>query len=117
VKILHLGPERARPITQFDSREARILPAARLGERASVHWLTIGPQGVVGGHPASAPQLFLVVGGSGWVRAGESGRVLIAAGEAAYWDEGEWHESGSEMGLTAVVIEGHGLVPAEPPLR
>lgn len=71
----------------------------------------LGPGGVIGRHPASVEQLLVVVEGSGWVTGGEGERTRIAAGEAAFWDAGEEHETTSDDGLTAIVIEGPGLAP------
>ena len=52
------------------------------------------------------PQIFAVVEGS--VRADGQ---LLTAGQAAFWEQGEEHETTSEDGATAVVIEGEGLEP------
>jgi len=49
--------------------------------------------------------LFLVVQGEGWVSGESDKRVFIKTGEAAYWEKGEWHESGTESGITAIIIE------------
>ena len=57
-------------------------------------------------HPATVPQIFAVVDGS--VRADGQ---LLAAGQAAFWEQGEEHETTSDDGATAVVIEGEGLEP------
>jgi hypothetical protein len=59
------------------------------------------------------PQLFLVLAGEGWVRGAESDRIQIEPGQAAFWTTGEWHESGSETGMTAVVIESPALDPSQ----
>ena len=67
--------------------------------------IEIEPGGVVGRHPAAVAQLFVVVEGSGWVSGGGGEREPIAAGEAVLWEEGEEHESGSEGGMTALVLE------------
>jgi hypothetical protein len=32
---------------------------------------------------------------------------------AAFWSDAEWHESGSESGMTVIVIEGETLDPAQ----
>ncbi|MFR9724806.1 cupin [Streptomyces sp. MS19] len=81
------------------------------GGPVSATCLSVAPGGTVGAHPATAPQVFLVVAGDGWV-AGEDGRrVPVAAGTGVRWEAGETHSSGSEggAGLTAIVLEGHGL--------
>jgi hypothetical protein len=36
------------------------------------------------------------------------GRVPIAVGRAAFWGRGEEHETGTDTGLTAIVLEGPG---------
>ncbi len=73
----------------------------------------IGPNGVVGYHQATVPQLFLVVQGSGWVTSTDRARHPITAGQAAFWHGGEWHESGSDDGIMVIVVEGEGLDPAQ----
>lgn len=54
------------------------------------------------------PQLFCIVAGSGWVSGEDGTRVPIRTGEAAWWDRGEIHESGTDTGMTAIVLEGDG---------
>jgi quercetin dioxygenase-like cupin family protein len=53
--------------------------------------------------------LFTVVRGAGWVSGGDGGRAAIAAGEAVLWEAGEEHESGSDEGMTALVVEAESL--------
>jgi hypothetical protein len=36
-------------------------------------------------------------------------RISIVAGEAVVWDIGEEHESGSDEGMTAIVVEAEEL--------
>ena len=47
--------------------------------------------------------------GSGWVSGANGEREAIQAGEAVLWDPGEEHESGSEEGMTALVVEAESL--------
>jgi quercetin dioxygenase-like cupin family protein len=54
-------------------------------------------------------QLFTVVGGSGWVSGADGEREPIRAGEAVLWQPGEEHESGSEEGMTVLVVEAESL--------
>ncbi len=63
------------------------------------------PGGAIGRHPTRLWQLFLVVSGSGWVSGADGDRRGVAAGEAAVWEPGEEHASGTDTGLTAVVVQ------------
>lgn len=103
----------ARSITQFGSLGVAIAPIAR-PDALSVQLgcMYLAPGGRIGRHPAGGAQLFLVVAGAGWVAGADGVRVPIAAGEAAFWEPGEEHESGSEGGMTALALEAETLDPA-----
>lgn len=81
----------------------------RLATGAHAVVIEIGAGGVVGRHPAVFAQLFVVVRGSGWVSGSDAEREPIATGEAVLWDAGEEHESGSEEGMTALVLEAESV--------
>jgi hypothetical protein len=111
MKLYRFGPDVGRQITQFES-DFVMTPLVRLAQGAAqIGCMHLGPGGVVGFHPATVPQLFLVVAGAGWVRGPEAERTPIRPYEAAFWPAGEWHESGSDAGMTAIVIEGEGVDP------
>jgi quercetin dioxygenase-like cupin family protein len=76
--------------------------------------MRLAPGGSVGYHQATTPQLFAVVEGTGWVSSGDK-RIHepISAGGAVLWDEGEWHEVGSDRGLVAIVVEAAQLAPSD----
>ena len=38
---------------------------------------------------------------------------LIGYDQAAYWDKGEWHESGIETGMILIIVEGVNVDPAK----
>lgn len=57
-------------------------------------------------HPATVPQIFAVLDGSGEVSGADGVGETIAADEAVFWIEGEEHEVESAVGLTALIIEG-----------
>ncbi len=99
------------PITQFGSVNVAISGILRTDGPVQIGRMRLGPGGLVGYHQAVGPQLFLVVEGEGWVRGEGLERHTIRAGQAAFWGEGEWHESGSEQGMVAIVIEGSALEP------
>jgi quercetin dioxygenase-like cupin family protein len=81
----------------------------RLAAEAHVVVIEVEPGGVVGRHPAGAMQLFSVIRGSGWVSGDDGERALIQAGEAVVWEPGEEHESGSDKGMTVLVVEAESL--------
>ena len=81
----------------------------RLAGDAHVVVIEVGPEGVVARHPAVGAQLFAVVRGSGWVGGGDGRRESIEVGEAVLWEPGEEHESGSDEGMTVLVVEAESL--------
>ena len=99
------------PITQFGSINVVISGVVQTSGAVQIGRMQLGPGDVVGYHQATKPQLFFVVEGAGWVRSEGPERFPIAAGQAAYWETDEWHESGSEHGMVAIVIEGDALDP------
>lgn len=88
---------------------------SRLFHSAAIHvsCMRLPPGGLVGLHQASGPQLLAVVEGGGWFRGQEEERTRISPGEAVFWNAGEWHETGSDGGLVAVVIESRHLAAGE----
>jgi mannose-6-phosphate isomerase-like protein (cupin superfamily) len=82
----------------------------RLATEANAVVIEVGPGGVVGRHPAGVAQLFVVVSGSGWVSGADGVRETIHSAEAVLWERGEEHESGSEEGMTVVVLEAETLL-------
>jgi quercetin dioxygenase-like cupin family protein len=98
--------EGEREVTAPGSVSARV---RRLAAEAHIVVIEVGAGGVVARHPAAGDQLFAVVAGSGWVSGGDGGREPIRTGEAVLWEPGEEHESGSDDGMTALVVEAEAL--------
>ena len=92
-----------RTIEAFGSAAASVTGLSRDVRQVVV--IRIGAGGHLGRHPAVCEQLFLVIEGSGWVTGQDGERVPIATGEAAVWTEGEEHESGTDEGMAALVVE------------
>lgn len=101
----------AHPVTQFDSHGVAMGRGVRFEGDAQIGCFHIEPGGVVGYHQAGGPQLFMCVSGEGWVTGTDRCRVEIHPGQAAFWTTGEFHESGSETGMMAVVVEGSNVDP------
>jgi hypothetical protein len=117
MRIYRFDAEAGRHIDHFGSDFVMTRLVHCTGDRNGTGELFAGCMhipagGIVGYHQATEPQLFLVVAGAGWVRGEAEMRCPIAAFEAAFWQGGEWHEAGSETGMTVFVIEGEGVDPA-----
>lgn len=109
MQIYNFSKEVGKSIEAFGSQQlfiSRILSAAVSPHVGCMH---LGVKGFVGWHQTPIPQLFLVISGEGWVRAGGDVEVPITAGYAAYWDKDEWHETRTDTGLTAMVIEAESM--------
>jgi quercetin dioxygenase-like cupin family protein len=103
-------------VTGYGSRALYATRFALLAESAAtLTCLALGPDGLIGTHPAGTHQVLLIVAGSGWV-AGEDGeRVPVSAGDAAYWAAGEVHTTGAGgQGLTAIAVESGPATLYEP---
>jgi hypothetical protein len=112
VRLFQFGPDVAHPITKYGS-SFRLAPLllSRAGD-VRVHCAYLRPNDFIARHPATVPQLFCVVDGAGWVEGGDGERLPIVAGQAAFWTAGEEHAAGTDVGLTAIIIEADALDPA-----
>ena len=111
LKVLDFSADRSLAISGFGSRAASAVPLTLPAGDAHVVCLRLGAVCLLGRHPASVDQLFVVVDGAGWAKGADGERIPVSAGTAIHWDAGEEHESGSDSGLTAIVVESEGLVP------
>lgn len=109
MEMINFNRQTAKAITRYSSHEVVYQRIAAEIPDALIGIMTLDPGGLVGYHRALLDQLFLVVQGSGWVAGADRQRREITAGQAAFWREGEWHESGSEGGMIVVIIEGKSL--------
>jgi hypothetical protein len=105
VQILRFDPATGWRVADGGS-EFTLAPLTLPDGRVKAACFHVPAGGAVGFHEATVPQLFCVVGGSGWVTGADRTRVPVAAFEAAYWAAGELHEAGSDDGMVAVVLEG-----------
>ncbi|QWH11782.1 cupin domain-containing protein [Bacillus mycoides] len=65
--------------------------------------------GIIGYHEAVVSQLLLIVDGEGYVCGTDKEKVTVEAGQAVFWEKGEFHETSTEKGLMAIVIESEDL--------
>jgi quercetin dioxygenase-like cupin family protein len=108
MKFFRFDADTAKPVTQGGS-DFNIQPFVRSEGRFQTALMTLGENGVIGYHQAAVPQMLIVLIGSGTVCNEEKRHVPVREGSAVFWDKGEWHETRSEKGMTALVIEGKGL--------
>ncbi|MCA9934045.1 MAG: cupin domain-containing protein [Anaerolineales bacterium] len=113
MQIFQFEQATGQEITLFGSEGFVLSRLARPSAQAVVSVAHLLPNSVIGRHQAIGDQLFLVVWGAGSV-SGEAGEeVPIIAGQAVLWGDGEWHETRTVGGLTAVIIEAPTINLAE----
>lgn len=111
MEIYHFTKESGKNISAFQSDfiMSRIIQTTNGAHIGCMH---LEENGVIGYHQAVIPQLLLVVSGEGFVRADGEDYVKVQSGDAVYWKKDEWHETKTDKGLTAIVIESEELNPA-----
>jgi quercetin dioxygenase-like cupin family protein len=71
----------------------------------------LAPNGRLRRHAATLPQVLAVLEGSGRVSGSDGEFQPIGPGEAVFWLAGEEHETETDTGLTALILEADGLEP------
>ena len=105
VRILDLASAPAKPVSTFGSRSFSIA-GLLAGDDAHVATVHLGPGGLIGRHPTATTQLLVVMTGEATVSGEDEPAVTIGPGHAALWQPGELHETRTQSGLVALVIEG-----------
>jgi quercetin dioxygenase-like cupin family protein len=109
VEILKFGKEIAQEISNYNSISAFYSKLMKTESPTNIGFINIEQGGIVGYHKAPVPQLFLVVEGEGWVEGEDKKRKAVKSGQGVFWHKGEGHISGSETGLTALVLQSEKL--------
>ncbi|MFZ2227482.1 MAG: AraC family ligand binding domain-containing protein [Candidatus Nanopelagicaceae bacterium] len=73
-------------------------------EKTRVHVARFGKDSLLGRHPTRMWQLFMVIEGFGWVSAEDHVRYPISTGQAVLLHPGEEHDSGSETGMSVLIL-------------
>ncbi len=117
MRIISVGALPQRAVDAHGSKGFRV---GGLGLTAESHLIAVAlrPGGVIGRHPAAARQLLVLLSGDATVSGGDGSPVGLDPGQAAVWERGELHETRTEHGLTALVLEGEIDIadPARTPL-
>jgi quercetin dioxygenase-like cupin family protein len=107
--VISLRDLATRSIADFGSEGFGIVP---MSPGAHVVVCTLSPGGRIGRHSAVVDQCLVVVEGDAEVSGEDGISHVIHPGSVALWDAGESHETRSQSGLTALIVEGDGLVVA-----
>ncbi|WP_409295538.1 cupin [Peribacillus sp. SCS-26] len=108
MKLFQFKKETGKKITKFDS-DFILSRITKTEKAAHIGVMHLDANGLVGHHQAVVPQLLLIVSGEGWVCGSAGEYFKLQSGEAAFWEKGEWHETKTDTGLTAIVIESEEL--------
>lgn len=111
MELYTFAKENGKFITNFSSNfmMSRII---QTDKTTHIGCMYLEENGVIGYHQAVVPQLLLVVGGEGYVRAETEEYIKVQSGDAIFWQKDEWHETKTDVGLTAIVIESEALNPS-----
>lgn len=108
MKIIRLVEIEGKNIAQFDSR--MIMRKIMMTEKPShIGIMDLPENGKVGYHEANVPQMLIILEGEGWVRAAEEAKARVTAGNIVFWEKGEGHETTTNSGMKAIIIESEGL--------
>jgi quercetin dioxygenase-like cupin family protein len=125
VRIFSFDATSGRPLTQWidakgvshrvDPKTSKVVisPIFSSEEGSRFACFHVGKGGFIPRHPAHGPQLFAVVEGRGWVSGDDGQKIPIDSGQAAFWEPGESHESGTDDGMRVIVVEGTSFDPAK----
>ena len=109
---MRLLPTASAPWEHIDRYSSRRATTTRLADgsgEAHAHMVRIDAGGLIDRHDAGFGQLWIVVDGSGWVAGERDRRIEVSPGDVAFFERGERHSKGSDTGMTAVMIQIHGL--------
>lgn len=111
MKFYRFREEDGKKISAYQSNfmMSRIM---KTEEATNIGCMYLKENGVIGYHQAVTPQLLIIVQGEGEVRGDSDDYFQVKPGDAVFWEKDEWHETKSEKGLTAIVIECESLNPA-----
>ncbi|KGR78009.1 cupin domain-containing protein [Ureibacillus manganicus] len=111
MKIYQFSQEVGKKISHYNSNfiMSRITQTEKV---TRIGCMYLEGNGIIGYHQATVPQLLLILSGEGTVRGEQEEYVKVKPGDAVFWEKDEWHETKTEQGLTAIVIESEELNPS-----
>jgi quercetin dioxygenase-like cupin family protein len=111
VKIFDFSEKVGKQITAFQSN---FIMSKIVNHQGNIHIgaMHLKENGIIGYHEAVVSQLLLIVDGEGYVCGADKEKVKVEAGQAVFWEKGEVHETSTEKGLMAIVVESEELEQA-----
>lgn len=109
MEIFKFGKEVGSAVNNYNSVSAFYSKILKTVEPTNIGLMYLEEGGTLGYHEATVPQLFILVQGDGWIEGENGKRVMLHCGEGVFWEKGEGHSSGSENGLTALVVQSEKL--------
>lgn len=110
MEIYKFTKETGKKISKFNSNfvMSRIIQTEK---PSHIGCMYLEENGVIGYHQAVVPQLLLILNGEGFVCGDAKEYIRVQPGDAVFWKKDEWHETKTNTGLTAIVIESEELNP------
>lgn len=111
MKIITTSWGEGRAVRQYSSQGFTLSPILKSKGGVQVAATHLAPGGRIGRHPAASGQLLLVIKGEGEASGDDGAFQTISEGQAVFWETGEEHETRTDVGLMALVIEGEDILP------
>ena len=111
MEFYKFSEDTGKRISKFNSNfiMSRVIQTDKATNIGCMH---LEENGIVGYHQAVVPQLLFVINGEGYVRNDKVENIKVQPGDAVYWEKDEWHETETDKGFTAIVIESIELNPS-----
>ncbi|OKH41725.1 hypothetical protein NIES2101_33905 [Calothrix sp. HK-06] len=111
MKIIEFLPNLAQPIKMFESVSAKSVHLGDGSGEVHVYCIYFESGSHIGTHRAGYGQLFLVMNGEGWAAGSDGERIQLKAGQGAFFEPGELHSKGSDIGMTVIMVQASKLEP------
>ena len=108
MKIFDFSEKVGKKISAFQSN---FIMSKIVNHQGNIHIgaMHLRENGIIGYHEAVVSQLLLIVDGEGYVCGADKEKVKVEAGQAVFWEKDDSHETSTEQGLMAIVIESEEL--------
>jgi hypothetical protein len=113
MKIYYFDPKPGKEDGPFGNVKAIIARVLQLDNRAEINAVYIHPGEQLSVQQLMSQQMFLLVDGEGWVKNESGEKKTVTQGQAIFWGESELPESGTESGMTAVIIGNINIDPVK----